>query len=142
MTKEKFVGTWKLLSWGIWEKLGNVIYPFGKDAYGLLIYSQDGYMSVVLATGGRPNFVAFDLLGGTTEEQTKAAKTYISYCGKYEIKEKSVTHYVEASLFPNWIGTTQERFFEFNGDNQMTLSTAPILIAGKQQINYLIWKSV
>ncbi|MBD2692112.1 lipocalin-like domain-containing protein [Anabaena catenula] len=142
MTKEKFVGTWKLVSWEIRDENGNVAYPFGKDAYGLLMYTEDGYMSSSLATANRPNFTAFDLLGGIIEEQVRAAKTYFSYCSKYEVKEKSVIHYVESSLFPNWVGTVQERFFEFNQDNQMILSTEPMLIEGKQQTNYLIWQHV
>lgn len=141
MTKEQFLGTWRLVSWEIRDSEGNVSYPYGKDATGLLIYAPDGYMSGTLTKSNRPHFAAADLFGGTLEEQALASQTYLAYCSRYEIKEKSVLHYVELSLFPNWVGIVQERFFEFK-DGQLSLSTPPMLGQGKQQIGYLIWERV
>jgi len=141
MTDERFLGTWKLVSWEIRDSEGNVTYPYGEDAKGLLIYAPDGYMSGTLTKANRPHFAAPDILGGTIEEQALAAQTYLAYCSRYELKEKSVLHYVETSLFPNWVGIVQERFFEFK-DGRLTLSTPPLLLKGKQQVAYLIWERV
>ena len=100
-------------------------------------------MSATLTKRNRPHFAAQDVLGGAIEVQALAlaAETYLAYCGRYEIKEKSVLHYVEASLFPNWVGIVQERFFEFK-DRRLTLSTPPLPFNGKQQVAYLIWERV
>ncbi|MGL4378361.1 MAG: lipocalin-like domain-containing protein [Microcoleaceae cyanobacterium] len=140
MTAENsLVGTWQLLSWENVDEEGNITYPFGEDAIGYVLYSEDGYMSTTLMTANRPNFETDDVLGGTTEERARAEKTYVAYCGEYEIKDNKVIHHIKASLFPNWVGVDQERFFEFN-DERLTLSTPLILIDGKLQTAYLIWK--
>ena len=50
-------------------------------------------------------------------------------------------HYVELSLFPNWIGLSQERLVELAG-NRLRLSTRPMLLDGKQQTAHLVWDLV
>ena len=137
--KKPLVGTWQLLSWKNVDREDNTTYPFGEDAIGYVLYSEDGYMSTTLMTANRPKFETDDVLGGTTEERARAEKTYVAYCGKYEINENKVTHHIKASLFPNWVGVNQERFFAFT-DEKLTLSTDLILIDGKLQKAYLIWK--
>jgi hypothetical protein len=141
MTQNQFVGTWRLVSWENRDEDGNVSYPVGQDAFGYVMYTEDGYMSATVMEANRPNFAVGDFLGGTPEEQAMAAQTYVAYCGKYEIQANKVIHYVEASLFPNWVGVKQERFFEFKG-NLLSLSTAPMLMNGKQQTAHLIWQGV
>jgi hypothetical protein len=48
---------------------------------------------------------------------------------------------VELSLFPNWVGVTQERLVKISGD-QLTLSTRPLLLQGRQQTAHLLWERV
>jgi hypothetical protein len=50
-------------------------------------------------------------------------------------------HHVELSLFPNWVGSDQERWVELAGD-RLTLSASPLLLAGKQQVPRLVWERV
>ncbi|MBC6422077.1 MAG: lipocalin-like domain-containing protein [Hormoscilla sp. SP5CHS1] len=92
-------------------------------------------------TANRPKFATGNILRGSTEEKAAAAETYISYCGKYEIIDGKVIHHVEASLFPNWVGVDQERFFEFQGD-RLSLSTPPIMYDGKQLTAHVLWERV
>lgn len=139
LINNQFVGTWLMLSWENRDKEGNVTYPFGQDAIGYVVYSEDGYMSTTLMTANRPNFTTDDVLGGTIEERAGAEETYVAYCGQYEIKDNTVTHHIKASLFPNWFDSYQKRFFEFK-DDRLTLSTPLILIDGKWQTAYLIWR--
>ncbi len=139
--ENQFIGTWQLVSCENRDAEGNVSYPFGEDAIGYLIYTADGYMSGTLMRANRTHFAVGDVLGGTIEEQAMATQTYLAYCGKYEIQTDKVIHHVEASLFPNWVGLAQARFFEFKGEN-LVLSTPPILLGGKEQSSFLIWKHV
>ena len=44
-------------------------------------------------------------------------------------------------MFPNWVGTDQQRTVELAGD-RLTLSASPLLLAGKQQVPRLIWERV
>jgi hypothetical protein len=137
----QLAGTWKLVSWENRDADGTVNYPMGRDAKGYIMYTPDGYMSVVISHPERPAFASGDIGGGTVEELARAAASYISYCGRYEVRPESIVHFVEASLFPNWVGTIQERFSELQGST-LILSTAPFLFAGQERRAYLIWQRV
>lgn len=141
MDANPLVGTWRLVSWESRDADGEVRYPFGRAASGYLIYTADGYMSATLRGVDRPPFAAGDLLRGTTEEQAKAAATCIAYAGPYELLEGRIVHHVEVSLFPNWAGGAQERRYELAGD-RLSLSTAPLLQAGKERRAFLVWERV
>ncbi len=142
MTSNPLIGTWRLVSW---ENRGvsddQVSYPVGRDAVGYIIYNQDGYMFVAIMASNRLRFATEDLFSGTTEEEAQAEETYVSYCGRYDLQGDVVFHHVELSLFPNWVGTEQERLVELRG-NRLTLSTRPILLEGTQQTAHLIWERV
>ncbi len=51
--------------------------------------------------------------------------------GRYSFIGDRVIHQLELSLFPNWVGSDQERWVELAGDRLM-LSASPLL-TGKQQ---------
>jgi len=135
----QFIGTWKLVSCQIKDLEDQIMYPYGQDAIGNLIYTAEGYMAATLMMANRPNFAIPDIAQGTPEEKAIAFQTYLTYCGKYEVQENRVTHHIEASLFPNWVGIDQVRFFEF-GDRTLTLSTPPFMLMGKEQVGLLIWE--
>jgi hypothetical protein len=139
MAENQFLGTWRLVSLELRDAEGQAIFPYGQDAIGYLMYTADGYMSAHIMKAHRSNFVGFDMLAATQEEQAIAAQSYIAYCGLYEIQCNKVIHHVQASLFPNWVGVSQERFFEFKGE-RLVLSTPPLQVAGKQQTAHLIWE--
>jgi Lipocalin-like domain len=48
---------------------------------------------------------------------------------------------VELSLFPNWVGSDQQRSVELSGD-RLILSARPLLLAGTQQVPCLVWERV
>ena len=141
MSPDSLIGTWRLISWENRSADGRITYPLGKDAVGYIIYNRDGYMFVAIMGPNRINFRAGDLLAGSTEEKAQATETYVSYCGQYDFRGDTVIHYVELSLFPNWVGAHQERLVEVTG-NRLTLSTRPILLQGVQQTAHLIWERV
>ncbi len=139
MAKNQFVGTWRLVSFEFKDVNGEVSYPYGKDMIGYLMYAEDGYMSTVIMAANRPKFSSEDFLAGSTQEKANAMETYISYCGRYEIKDKKVIHHVKASLFPNWVGTNQERFFEFTED-YLSLTTPSFRVSDKRLTGHLRWE--
>ena len=141
VTTNQFVGTWRLVSWETRDARGQISYPFGRTAAGYLMYSTDGYMMVTLMAPDRPPFAGGDLLGGEIAEQAAAAATYLAYGGPYEVHEHTVVHHVEVSLFPNWVGSSQERHYSFSGD-RLTLSTTPVLVRGREQSASLVWERV
>src|SRR3954451_24761874 len=137
MDAHPLVETWRLVSFEVRGSDGQVQYPYGADATGYLMYSADGYMSAMVMSANRPSFAAGDLLGGSVEERSTAAATYISYAGPYKEHAGKVVHHVKVSLFPNWLGGDQERFYEVVG-NRLSISTPPMFLAGREQRSYLI----
>jgi hypothetical protein len=139
MSTDRFVGAWRLLSLEARTSTGDVSYPYGKDAAGYLLYAGEGYMSVSVMQACRTNFASPDDLQAPAEEKLAAFDTYSSYSGRYEVRGQKVIHHVEISLFPNWTGKEQERYFELSGD-RLTLSASPILIGGVEQKLVAIWQ--
>ena len=132
--KEQFLGTWKLVAYEV-----GAGHPMGRDAVGLLSYHANGRMSMQVMRSDRPKFRVTglgDIQGGfdvgTAEEVMSAYRGYIGYFGTYEVNEEGrfVTHHIEASLFPNWVGKDQVEFFELSEDR---------LTLGLNHIRY-IWK--
>jgi Lipocalin-like domain len=141
MSSNPLVGTWRLLSWENRTLGGEVSHPLGEGASGYIAYNEDGYVFVAIMGPARRPFVAGDLLTGSTAEKAGAAETYVSYCGRYEFHGETVLHHVELSLFPNWVGLSQERLVKISGD-RLTLSTRPLLLQGRQQTAHLLWERV
>jgi hypothetical protein len=137
--KSQLVGTWRLVSFEFRSPDGKVHYPVGKNPVGYLIYSGDGYMSATLMTANRTRLDADLLWAASKEEKVTAAGTFIAYCGRYEIKGDRVIHHVEASLFPNWVGEPQERFFKF-ADDQLSLTAPPAPFRGVPHTAHLVRK--
>jgi len=105
------------------------------------MYDANGHVSVHMMRRDRPAFASGDLHDGTPMEIKSAFEGFVAYYGAYEVNqdEGTVTHHIEGSLFPNWVGLAQRRFFEFSG-NRLTLSTPPILVGGQQVTAVLIWE--
>lgn len=141
MSKDRLVGTWRLLSSEIQLAGGTVIHPLGEDSQGLLILNSSGTLAAQLMRPGRPAFASGDLLGGTAEEIEAAYKGYIAFYGKYDVDESdaSLSYTVDGSLFPNWIGHPQQRFYELDGD-QLILRTPPMLVGGVEGQGVLKWQ--
>ena len=128
MQSKKLVGIWKFISMKVQTSKGELIYPYGENLFGVLIYTSVGYMSVLLMRPGRPRFASGDLLGGTPEEIKTAYEGFDAYCGTYNVDSEKgiVTHHIEGCKFPNWIGTDQERNFKFFGDKLVLTATIPV----------------
>ena len=138
---DALVGAWRLLSWENQAADGQVTYPMGPDPNGYVLYTADGRFSITISRRGRAGFAAGDLLSGTAEEKARAMEGFVAYAGRYSFDGDRVVHHVELSLFPNWVGSDQQRWVELAGD-RLILSASPLLLAGKQQVPRLVWERV
>ncbi len=141
MTRQSLVGVWRLLSYESRGRDGTTRFPYGQGVYGYIIYSAEGYMSVAIMGADRTDFASGDRLSGTPEEYARAMKTYVSYCGSYEVLPDRVIHHVELSHFPNWSGADQKRFYEIDGD-RVRMRTPPFVLRGIEQTAHLVWERV
>jgi hypothetical protein len=130
-------GTWLLVAWRRIAPDGSVSFPLGPDAQGLLIYTRDGHMSVVMVSGGRPPITGGDPLGGDIEARAEAYSTCLAYTGTYVRDDETVVHYVEQSLYPNWSGTEQPRSI-IDRDGQLVLTT-PSQAGVPTTVNEIAW---
>jgi hypothetical protein len=140
--QRELVGTWRLESFHVLDSRGAMSHPYGRDAIGYYLFSASGYMSMVIMAPDRACFTGGDLLRGTTDEKAKAAGTYISYTGRYHVKDDTLFVHPQAAFFPNWIGVEQARTMRFTSTDELELSTPPMLLAGRQQTAHLVWKRI
>ncbi len=138
MEPNPLIGAWRLVTYE--AHAGNeVSYPLGEDASGFIMYTADGYMSVLIMAAGRRNFASDDILGGTDEEKLEAASSFISYSGGYEFLGDRVIHKIETAFYPNRVGTEQVRFIHLDGD-ELVLTTPPMVIHGTSRSGRLLWE--
>lgn len=142
MEASALIGTWRLVQWRAvsTDDAGEeaVTYPMGKDLDGLIHYTEDGRMSVLIAAAGREPFATDDVLGGSLDERAGAQASFIAYAGSYTVRDGVVTHRLEISSFPNWAGTDQVRYATCDGD-RLVLSTGPMLTSGTRRRSELTW---
>ena len=143
MSSNLFAGAWKLVTFEFRKMDGEVIYPFGAEAQGTIIYTESGRYSGQLMRRNRPRFAIPDQLMGTVEEIQAAYKGSISYFGTYEVdlENKVINHFVEGSLFPNMEGSNQKRSFEL-AEGKLTLRTQPFKVKGEKVVGILQWEKI
>jgi hypothetical protein len=137
------VGGWRLRTWVSIADDGSETRPMGDTPDGLLVYTMGGTMIGIMGPGDRPRFATDDVTGGTAEEQAQAFATFIAYGGRYSVAGDTVTHVVETSLFPNWIGTQQRRRWSLDPSGHLlTLTSPPLVLGGATRIQRLTWERV
>lgn len=137
------IGAWKLLRFEFQAADGRIIYPFGEDALGSIIYTETNRFSGQLMRTDRPKFIVADQMQGTVEEILASYKGVISYFGSYQVdaEKNIVVHVVEGSIFPNMEGTEQVRYFELK-ENILQLTTPTFKLAGEVVKGILIWQRI
>jgi len=139
--KNPLVGTWKLISCEVHRSDGRVSYPYGKTPSGYILYDDAGYMSVAITSGGRQAFASGSIHRATAREKSRAARTYLSYAGRYEVDGKRVVHHVEVSLYPDWVGTDLVRDVDVSG-RRLTLTSPPDRSGDVVRKTQIVWERV
>jgi hypothetical protein len=112
--RDRLIGGWRLT--GFAETAGDQTkHPLGDDPRGTILYTPDGYMSAQLA-GPEPY-----------DDDDQPDAYYIAYSGPYDVDEtnQTVSHHVQVSVIPSWLGTTQLRHVHFQGPDRLILSAQP-----------------
>ncbi len=139
VTAEDLLGAWSLVTWDIqYDDKRPVTYPYGADAQGLLIYSADGQMSVVISSARRPRLATESVRRAPVEQKLNAFETYFSYAGRWELREDAIVHRLAFALNPNFIGTDQVRQLQLAGP-RLTLSTSDE-VKGVGRLHRLVWR--
>lgn len=139
MTETDLIGTWQLASYEVRGANGALVRPFGEEPIGFLTYTADGYMSGQLGRAARTPIAGDDWESATDAEIAAAGRHFFAYCGTFRVRSNTVTHRVDLSLLPNWIGSEQMRFAELVGD-ELTLSASFPGDDGLPQTAALRWR--
>ncbi len=133
----RFLGSWSLVSYLLTTPNGQTEHPYGEDAVGCILYTGDGHMAAHLMRRQRAHFRSEYRQESTPDERAAAYLDYLSYCGSYTVQPgaETVTHHVEASSFPNWVGRDLVRKYRFSGD---TLTLGVAATDGSERT--LVWK--
>ena len=134
-------GLWTLISMEQRYDDGRIVYPFGEDAQGRIYYGPDGTMFAAIQKGGRKPFTTGKQWTASVEEKAGAYNDYLTYCGHYRVTGDKVTHHIEISLFPDWIGKSQVRRIGFE-DGQLHLIARLEDGTPEARNALMIWKRV
>ncbi len=139
-TLSRLTGVWSLVKSEFRTSSGDTLYPLGEDAVGQAIFTGDGFMSGQLMRANRQGFAADSQLLGTPAEIQEAFQGYIAYFGRCEldVEQRTITTRVEGSLFPNWVGGEQIRYYALEG-KQLVLTTPPIAFGDDEITGVLTW---
>ena len=141
--RDSLIGGWRLVSYQAQGVDGKISYPLGKHLLGLLCFTEQGFMSVQVMKLDRPKYSSDDLHVSLMEEMAAAANGYIAYAGRFSVDEAAgtVTHHIQLSLSPSWVGTDQIRFVALSTD-RLHLSAGAVLINGMLQAPHGVWERV
>jgi hypothetical protein len=137
---EQLVGAWDLVSWDFAVDGAPRSHGFGASVTGQLLYLADGHMSAILSDPDRPATTAEPLAAAPADERAEAARSYVSYGGRWSLRGDEVVHHVSFCLLANWVGTDLVRTVSWLGED-LVLSTAPELDGkGRTVTNRLVWR--
>jgi len=133
LIKDDMLGTWALDEWYIEDESGARTHPMGRDAQGVIVYTDDGYMSAIVRAKDR--FLPADR--PTDEDRVEAFATYVNYAGTWNVDDdNNVIHMVEHALDPNIQGLTLARAVDHEGARMVFSGTAP----GGTGNHVIVWK--
>jgi hypothetical protein len=141
MARSQLIGNWRLLSAELKDENGETSLPFGSDPVGYLSFLGGGYVAWAMMRSGRPDFQSSNPLEATEKERATAYASYFSYNGTSRVEGDKILIAVDISLFPNWTGSKQTRFFQVRGDH-LQVHTPPMVLSGKTVVGTFAFERV
>lgn len=123
----KVVGSWKLEQFEIISPEG-VSKPWGKNSTGLLIYTNDGHMSVSINR---------DLDKSEFNESKAIFDSILFYSGTYQVEGDVIRHRVTQASNPARIGKEMIRYAELSKDLMSLLTPKESFGTAK-----LVWRKI
>jgi hypothetical protein len=134
--KERFIGTWTLVSLTAGEGANQTL-PYGPNPKGTMMIDANGRFSIMVMRSDLPKFAANNRMSGTPEENKAVVQGSIAYFGTYSIDEAThvLTVNVEGGTYPNFVGGTQTRILSFDGDEVTYFNPTPSM-GGSAKVTY------
>ncbi|MFJ1748142.1 lipocalin-like domain-containing protein [Streptomyces sp. NPDC088116] len=125
MIAADLVGVWTLTSFYELDEAGVQLEgPLGQNPSGMLIYTEDGHISVnVMRTSGTA--------------PTPESRDYMGYAGTWRLKGDQTVHTIQVSPTFEWIGSEQIRDAELHSDRLTLRGTSTV--QGQPRTGVLNW---
>ena len=140
--RDRLIGAWELID-VVEEPVDGspARHPMGERPLGLILYTPDGYMSAQIMQRERAA-VSADWTDLTPEDYRQEAMTYFAYSGPYSVDEEKglLQHSMTVSLFPGWVGQTQPRAVEIDGDVLHLSTPSPTLSGAQLVMTHIRWR--
>jgi hypothetical protein len=108
--KDQLVGTWTLTSWERISPNGTKSQSYGANAKGIAQFDANGRMFVMYARPNLPKIASNNPETATPEEAKAVMTGLIAYFGTFSVDDaKAIAFTIEASTFPNQVGSVQKR---------------------------------
>ena len=112
----KMLGVWRLVSYDLeYQDTGERLPVFGKKPVGYIIFTPEGRMMAYLEAENRK-------APENAEEESAAYRTMSAYSGKYRLEGDKWITKVDSAWDASWVGTDQERFYKFDGQQLHVIS--------------------
>jgi hypothetical protein len=137
--KEQLVGTWTLVSSDQVRLDGSKLKQFGDNPTGINVFDANGRFFVLIASADNSKIASNDPNKKNPEEVGGLIPESIAYYGTYTVneEEKVIILHLEASTFPNLVGTDQKRIITSLTANELRYSN-PAAMPGVQV--HQVWK--
>jgi hypothetical protein len=135
--KDQLVGTWTAVSWEQDVANGPKLQRFGANPKGVTVFDANGRVFSMYARPDLPKIASKDPSTPTPEEAKAIVSGSIGYFGTYMVDEatKVITLKLEASSFPNQVGTDQKRTITSISATELKLQNTAVISGG--QISYV-----
>jgi hypothetical protein len=129
--KEQLVGTWTLVSSDQVRPDGTKLRQFGSDPKGINVFDANGRFFVMIASAD--NLQIASIGSKTNSDEDGLMVESIAYYGTYTVNEDVtvISLHLDASTFPNQVGTDQKRTITSLTANELKYSS-PAAISGVQ----------
>ena len=122
--KDLLVGTWLQVSVDVMSTDGTRRALFGDNPKGIVIYTNDGYFSLMQARTNLPKLASGRPATATLDEAKAVVVGSIAYFGRYSLDEASkvLSVDIQASTFANQVGDpTEKRTITSLTDSELSL---------------------
>jgi Lipocalin-like domain len=138
--KEQLLGTWTLVSSDQVRADGSKLKQFGANPKGINVFDANGRFFLMVASADNSQ-IASNGQGKTNSEEDGLTVESIAYYGTYAVDEEVnvISLHLDASTFPNQIGTDQKRTVTSFTADELKYSS-PAAISGVQV--HQVWKRV
>ncbi len=118
---------------------GRLSSPLGSAPVGYLMYTRDGYVSVLIAAS-KPDPLVMNKAMKTGLKEARTMEE-CAYSGTYELGLDHVIHNVHASLPSGLAGQSLKQFMQHEGD-RLLQHVPPALLCGGLQSGMFVWERV